>query len=84
MVCPVTRPMYYQKNENGTKKILNPYCYRAVYLPEGCCWYNFWTNKYYEGGQWIEEEAPIEKIPLFVKEGSILPIAKPEIGRAHV
>ena len=77
MVCPVTRPMYYQKNENGTKKILNPYCYRAVYLPEGCGWYNFWTNKYYEGGQWIEEEAPIEKIPLFVKEGSILPIAKP-------
>lgn len=77
MVCPVTRPMYYQKNENGTKKILNPYCYRAVYLPEGCGWYNFWTNKYYEGGQWIEAEAPIEKIPLFVKEGSILPIAKP-------
>ena len=43
-------------------------------MPEGCGWYDFWTNTYYEGGQWIEAEAPIERIPLFVKEGSILPM----------
>ena len=34
---------------------------------------HFWT-RYYEGGQFITTEAPIDKIPLFVKAGSILPM----------
>jgi alpha-glucosidase (family GH31 glycosyl hydrolase) len=47
---------------------------RRVYLPSGTAWYNFWTNKKYEGGQTIVAEAPIDRIPLFVRAGAILPL----------
>jgi alpha-D-xyloside xylohydrolase len=47
---------------------------RQVYLPAGCGWYDFYTGKYYEGGQSIKAEAPLEKVPLYVKEGSIIPV----------
>lgn len=49
---------------------------RVVYLPDGN-WYCFWTHKKYSGGQEYEIEMPPEKIPVFVKEGALLPIAKP-------
>ena len=45
-----------------------------VYLPGSTNWYDFWTGKQYTGGQTIETDAPLDKIPLFVKAGSILPI----------
>lgn len=78
MVCPVTKAMYYKKDKSAhTKKQETPSLIRDVYLPKGCDWYDFWTNKVYEGGQWIEAEAPIDRIPLFVKEGSILPMQHP-------
>ncbi len=51
---------------------------REVYLPSGCGWYDFYTGAYFKGGQKLAVEAPLEKIPLFIKEGSILPIG-PEI-----
>ncbi len=44
-----------------------------VYLPQGD-WYDFWTNELYEGGQLIEYPVPIDRIPLFVKAGSLLPL----------
>jgi alpha-glucosidase len=44
-----------------------------VYLPEGK-WYNFHTNKLYEGKQEIVVEASLEKLPLFIKAGSIVPM----------
>jgi alpha-D-xyloside xylohydrolase len=47
---------------------------RRVYLPAGTDWYDWWTNRRYTGGQWIEAEAPIERIPLFVRAGSIVPL----------
>ncbi|MFN8259120.1 MAG: glycoside hydrolase family 31 protein [Bacteroidales bacterium] len=47
-----------------------------VYLPEGFDWYDFWTGKKYKGGQTVENSAPLNKIPLFVKSGSILPLGK--------
>lgn len=71
LVCPVTEPMYYGP---GNEKRSTQNYTRKVYLPEGNGWYDFWSNSYYEGGQWIEAAAPIERIPLFVKEGSILPM----------
>ena len=78
MVCPVTKAMYYKKDKSAhTKKQETPSLIRDVYLPKGCDWYDFWTNKVYEGGQWIEAEAPIDRIPLFVKAGSILPMQHP-------
>lgn len=44
-----------------------------VYLPEGSDWYNFWTNEYYKGGQTVTTDAAIDKVPLYVKAGSIVP-----------
>ncbi|MBN2274254.1 MAG: DUF5110 domain-containing protein [Bacteroidales bacterium] len=49
---------------------------RKVYLPQSSDWYSFWTGKRYHGGQTIKTEAPLDKIPLFVKAGSILPMGK--------
>ncbi|MEW6627302.1 MAG: DUF5110 domain-containing protein, partial [Pseudomonadota bacterium] len=39
----------------------------------GTAWYDYWTNQRYEGGQTIEADAPISRMPLFVKAGSIIP-----------
>jgi alpha-D-xyloside xylohydrolase len=48
---------------------------RSVYLPAGADWYNFWTNERIHGGQSIQVDAPVDTIPLFVRAGSILPLA---------
>lgn len=45
--------------------------HRIVYLPEGN-WYDYWTNKLYEGNAHIMAEASLDTLPIFVKEGSIL------------
>ena len=45
---------------------------RLVYLPEGD-WFDYWSSSRFEGGQsWIVD-APLTKIPVFVKAGSIIP-----------
>lgn len=49
---------------------------RMVYLPEGEDWYDFWTGEKHAGGQRIEAQAPIDKIPVYVKAGSILPMGE--------
>lgn len=77
MICPITEPMYYGA---GSKKLSGVDKVRKVYLPEGNGWYDFYTNTYYEGGQWIITEATIERMPLFVKESAILP--KVEFARS--
>jgi len=51
---------------------------RQVYLPATTGWYDLYTGKYFDGGQTIEASAPLDRIPVYVKEGSILP-AGPEI-----
>jgi alpha-D-xyloside xylohydrolase len=54
------------------------YIYRArsreVYLPETYGWYDLYTGKYYTGGVTLNADAPYERMPLFVKEGSIIPV----------
>jgi alpha-D-xyloside xylohydrolase len=65
--------MYYS---SGSEPIKNKPFSRAVYLPKGCGWYDFWTGEFFEGGSTIDSCAPIDKIPLFVKSGSILPLAQ--------
>lgn len=45
-----------------------------VYLPEGTVWYDFWTQKKYEGGQKLTLTTTLNSIPLFVRAGGILPI----------
>ncbi len=46
---------------------------RNVYLPGNNGWYDFYTGKYLAGGQAIVADAPYEKLPLYVREGSIIP-----------
>jgi alpha-D-xyloside xylohydrolase len=48
---------------------------RTVYLPEGE-WFDFWTEKRYAGKQSIGIEASLNQIPIFVKAGSLLPLAQ--------
>ncbi len=67
MVCPVYT---YKARE------------REVYLPENTNWYNAYTGAYLQGGQVINAKSPYEKMPLFVKAGSILPIG-PAIQYTH-
>ncbi len=58
MACPVG----YYKARN-----------RSVYFPKQCGWYNLYTNEYVEGGQSLVVDAPYEQIPVFVREGAIIP-----------
>src|SRR5216684_7351882 len=47
---------------------------RAVYLPAGADWYNYWTNQRLHGGQTIQVDSPLVTLPVFVRPGSILPL----------
>lgn len=59
MVCPVY--------EYGARS-------REVYFPGGTNWYDFYTGQWLQGGQKLKVEAPYEQIPLYVREGSIIPV----------
>jgi len=47
---------------------------RSVYLPAGTNWYDFWTGAIHQGGQTVNAAAPLEKVPLYVRAGSIVPL----------
>ncbi|MDP9348859.1 MAG: glycoside hydrolase family 31 protein, partial [Gemmatimonadota bacterium] len=51
---------------------------RGVYLPEGA-WFDYWSGRRYEGKQRVELSVPLEQIPLFVKAGTLLPLAAPTL-----
>lgn len=57
LVCPIQEP-----NAKG----------RRMYIPRGS-WYNFWTDELVEGGKekWVDAE--IDSMPIFIKEGAIVP-----------
>lgn len=63
MVCPVYT---YEARE------------REVYFPEGSNWYDFYTGQYIQGGQQLNVDAPYNRIPLYIREGAIIPVG-PEI-----
>ncbi|MEO6102329.1 MAG: TIM-barrel domain-containing protein, partial [Pseudoxanthomonas sp.] len=46
---------------------------RAVYLPAGTTWYDFNTGQRHQGGQTVQADAPLARMPLFVRAGSIVP-----------
>jgi len=46
---------------------------REVYLPAGSAWYDFYTGKRYDGGVTIKADAPLARMPLFVRAGAIVP-----------
>lgn len=58
MVVPVTGPTTITK----------------AYLPGGSNWYDWYNDEQHEGGQEIFAETPLEKIPVFVKGSSIIPM----------
>ncbi len=65
LVCPVTEP--------GATS-------RKVYLPssaDGTVWIDYWSGQRYEGGEWTEAETPIDRLPLFVRDGSIITTVEP-------
>ncbi|MBD3190071.1 MAG: DUF4968 domain-containing protein [Candidatus Heimdallarchaeota archaeon] len=47
---------------------------REVYLPKGV-WFDYWTKEKITGGKTITVEAPLDHLPLFVKAGTVLPMA---------
>ena len=70
----------------GPALLINPVLkpearHRTVYLPASPRWYDFWTGDATTGGKEIEAEAPLDRMPLFVRAGSILPMG-PEIEYA--
>jgi alpha-D-xyloside xylohydrolase len=46
---------------------------RRVYLPKAK-WYDFWTGRATEGGSATEAQAPLDRIPLHIRAGSVLPM----------
>ena len=55
--------------EDGARK-------RTLYLPRGAHakgWYEFWSGDYFPGGQSITVDAPLDRVPLFVRAGALLP-----------
>ncbi|HLI03065.1 MAG TPA: glycoside hydrolase family 31 protein [Terracidiphilus sp.] len=73
LVCPVTSPMYFAPQSRPLEGVART---RSVYLPAGRHWFDFWTDALYEGGRQIEADAPLETMPLFVPEGSIIPMSE--------
>ena len=68
LVCPVTHPM----SEQTTRRVYLPMIEGQRLMVKGQ-WYDYWTGKAYKGGQWIEQEVSIDRLPLFVRAGSIIP-----------
>jgi alpha-glucosidase len=56
---------------------------RSVFLPEGA-WYHFWDDQLYPGGTQAEVDAPLQRIPLFVRAGSILPLSENGLLTLHL
>ncbi len=55
-----------------------------VYLPKGAKWYDFYTNKLYNGGVNIQADGTIDHCPVFVKAGSIVPLCGKDVQYANV
>jgi alpha-D-xyloside xylohydrolase len=52
--------------------VLGPVTQRAVYLPEGD-WVDYWSGKQISGHQTMAVDAPLDRLPLYVRSGAILP-----------
>jgi alpha-D-xyloside xylohydrolase len=63
-------PMVFAKEKVAETKAKT----RNVYLPAGTQWFDFWTGEKMEGGKTVAADAPIEKMPLAVRAGSIVPM----------
>ncbi len=48
-----------------------------LWLPDGL-WYDFFTDEVYEGGRRLTLRCPLERIPVFVRSGGIVPMQEPD------
>lgn len=85
---PMVRPLmlYYQDDPNtypiddqylfGSSLLIAPVLdeqeRRQVYLPAGV-WIDYWTKQVLPGGLWIEVDAPLDTLPMYVRGGAIVP-----------
>ena len=53
--------------------IVTPEDRRRVYLPEGV-WSDWWTGERIDGGRWINVQADLETLPLYIREGAVIPM----------
>lgn len=74
LVNPVTAQLFTGDGASGKDKS------RRVYLPSAS-WYDFWTGDVLPGGRFIDAPAPLDKMPLYVRAGSIVPMG-PEMEYA--
>jgi alpha-D-xyloside xylohydrolase len=66
--------MYYTANSTPVADVARA---RAVYLPAGCDWWDFWTDARLAGGQTIVAKADLATMPLYVRAGSIIAMTAP-------
>lgn len=93
--APIVRPLVYEYPEDKhVRNISDEYMLgsfvlvapviapgkeaREVYLPDGD-WYDYYTGEKYSGGRYILADAPLDKVPVFIKAGAIIPVADGKI-----
>lgn len=77
LVAPVVNAQYTEEKREFSSEVVDftaPGKSTVVYLPAGTSWYDYYSGKTYKGGQEIEYETRFDRIPLFVRSGSIVPI----------
>jgi alpha-D-xyloside xylohydrolase len=42
---------------------------RRVWLPPGATWVNAWSKTEHQGGQWVDAPAPLDTIPVYLRQG---------------
>jgi alpha-D-xyloside xylohydrolase len=47
---------------------------RRVYLPAGASWADAWSGEVVSGGTWVEANAPLERIPVYLRDGAKLSV----------
>ncbi len=54
----------------------------TTHLPEGADWYDFWSDRFLSGGTEAVTECTLDRFPLFVRAGSILPLGPADLKYA--
>ncbi|PTY04978.1 glycoside hydrolase [Opitutaceae bacterium EW11] len=78
LVAPVIVPTAPRNRPTDAPPTVGEESRRSVYLPPGD-WYDFWTGERVAGGRRFEVVVPIDRIPLYVRSGSVLPLATPTL-----
>jgi alpha-D-xyloside xylohydrolase len=58
--------------------VYQPGTHRSVYLPAGS-WVDYWSRRVHEGPRVLEVEAPLSRMPLFVRAGAIVPMLPDDV-----